>query len=143
MYFILAIMGGVIGLAVTGAAVFTVWSAFDAAKREQRAGEADKLLDWRRAETLRQWTAMDYGALLLFVIGGMLLLADLIAVIRDRESYPFYHYGYLFAAFIFMVAGMLFMVARLGGLLRRPIAPKASEALPPLQNEHGQPYQTD
>lgn len=76
---------------------------------------------------------MDYAALFVFMIGAMLLLSDLIAVHRDRASYPYYHYGYLFSAFIFMLVGMLVTVLRLGLLLRRPS----------LQDKHEKPGQTD
>lgn len=108
MYMTLAIAGSILGLVVTGAVVFTVWRVLDAAK----SGDSDF------TAALRRWTVMDAAAVLVFVIGSLLLLSDLLAVMRDRSSYPYYHYGYLFVAFILMVVGMLVMVTRLAVVLR-------------------------
>jgi hypothetical protein len=150
MYTILIIFGGCIGLIVTGAAFYTVWSVMEMRKQQlhqQQQKQHIQQLDITAGYTgqsveirdiLRSWTAMDYGAIGVFVIGMMLLIADLFAVIRDRESYPYYHYGYLFSAIIFVLVGMMFMVVRLGVILRSP--PKAE---PTLLDDDNEPSQTN
>jgi len=144
MYSVLTITGGVIGLIVTGAAVFVAWSGIEAARRDKLENKQADGGESSRMESLRRWTVMDYAALTLFVLGSLLLFADLIAVSRDRESYPYYHYGYLFSAFIFMIVGMLFTTVRLGVLLHRPKnLNHVSDGLPPLHHEHGEPYKAD
>lgn len=120
MYNTLIIIGGFIGLIVTGAAVYTVWSVKEQSSRQQDelTSQFSKDPSEQFKDVLRSWTAMDYAAIAVFVIGIMLIIADLFAVIRDRDSYPYYHYGYLFCAFIFVLVGMMFMVVRLGVILR-------------------------
>ncbi len=150
MYNTLIIVGGFIGLIVTGAAIYTVWSVM-----EQRSRQGDpsneQLRSDKRAEfndVLRSWTAMDYAAIAVFVIGMMLIIADLFAVIRDRDRYPYYHYGYLFCAFIFVLVGMMFMVVRLGVLLRtngekQTELSSASKTELTLLDEDNEPEQTN
>lgn len=124
MYTVLMIFGGIVGLIVTGAAFYTVWSVMEMRKQAHSV----KIRD-----AMRSWTAMDYGAIGVFMIGMMLLLADLFAVIRDRESYPYYHYGYLLCAIIFVLIGMMFMVVRLGVIVHS--APKAESTFPHNDDE--------
>ena len=140
MYFVLALCGGILGLFVTGAAVFTIWSVMDTArKRKQDNGSGGHTAQATElADALRRWTVMDYASLFIFVIGALLLLSDLFAVARDRASYPFYHYGYLFAAFIFMTVGMLVIVLRLAIVLRTP-----SSSYSPADNQLSEPSKTD
>ncbi|MEX2414513.1 MAG: hypothetical protein WD424_00095 [Paenibacillaceae bacterium] len=148
MYTILITIGGFIGLIVTGAAFYTVWSVMEQRKQQSGlvAGHVDQSVMHR--DVLHSWTAMDYAAIGVFVIGVMLMIADLFAVIRDRESYPYYHYGYLFSAFIFVLVGMMFMVVRLGVILRPdPNIPaevtSAPESKSTFLHDDNQPDKTD
>ncbi|WP_248924950.1 hypothetical protein [Paenibacillus hamazuiensis] len=109
MNFLLALFGGLIGLFVTGAAVFMAWLYLQHRKQpETSAYEPPVLL---------KWTSFDYALIILFLIGSLFLFTDALAVIRDRESYPLYHYGYLLCGFVFTFLGMLFMVVRLALVL--------------------------
>lgn len=146
MYTILIIFGGCVGLIVTGAAFYTAWSVMEMRKQQQQheqqqqsdieAGYKGQSVEIR--DVLRSWTAMDYAAIGVFVIGMMLMIADLFAVIRDRDSYPYYHYGYLFCAIIFVLVGMMFMVVRLGVIVRS--SPKTEST---FLNNDNEPSQTD
>jgi uncharacterized membrane protein len=136
MYTTLVIIGGFIGLIVTGAAFYTVWSVMEQRKQQSDLGKGHKGHKVKHGDVLRSWTAMDYAAIGVFVIGILLIIADLFAVIRDRASYPYYHYGYLFCAFIFVLVGMMFMVIRLGVILSPPVEPT-------LPHDHNQPDKTD
>jgi uncharacterized membrane protein len=147
MYTILIIFGGCIGLIVTGAAFYTVWSVMEMRRQQNvqhhhiqaaavEAGYNTQSVEIR--DVLRSWTVMDYGAIGVFVIGMMLMIADLFAVIRDRDSYPYYHYGYLFCAIIFVLVGMMFMVVRIGVILRS--SPKAKST---FLDDDNKPEQTD
>jgi uncharacterized ion transporter superfamily protein YfcC len=123
MYNILAIAAGVIGTIVTIAAIFTVWyvgKAFRNAKKTSFAAD-----DGRRPEEFKQsvdrllrWTFFDYAVLFVFFTGFLFLLSDLLGVVRDQESYPYYHYGYLLTGVTFSTLGMLFMVVRFSVVLR-------------------------
>ncbi|MFB6367497.1 hypothetical protein ACFCP7_26315 [Paenibacillus elgii] len=62
---------------------------------------------------LARWTFFDYALLALFLIGSLFLFTDLLAVLRDAEQYPPYHFPYLLCGFVFTVAGMLMMLVRL------------------------------
>ncbi|MCP3775090.1 hypothetical protein NLX71_17595 [Paenibacillus sp. MZ04-78.2] len=62
---------------------------------------------------LARWTFFDYALLALFLIGSLFLFTDLLAVLRDAEQYPLYHFPYLLCGFVFTVAGMLMMLVRL------------------------------
>jgi hypothetical protein len=142
LYMTLTIIGGIVGLVVTGAAFYTVWIAYEANKRLRETNvDSDEHPLWRR------WTVMDYAALGLFAIGALFMFSDLLAIMRDRHSYPFYHYGYLFIAFIFMLIGMLFMVVRLGVILRNPSKKKSavdsSDSDLALHDNHDQPDQAN
>jgi hypothetical protein len=75
----------------------------------------DTISHWQ--QVLFRWTYFDYALVLLFMCSMLFLAADLAAVLRDREAYPFYHYGYLASGFIFSLVSMLFMLIRLGMVL--------------------------
>ncbi|SCW32844.1 hypothetical protein SAMN04487970_100323 [Paenibacillus tianmuensis] len=62
---------------------------------------------------LARWTFFDYALLALFLIGSLFLFTDLLAVLRDAEQYPPYHFPYLLCGFVFTLAGMLMMLVRL------------------------------
>ncbi|KPV55111.1 hypothetical protein QJ48_34945 [Paenibacillus sp. A3] len=62
---------------------------------------------------LARWTFFDYALLALFAVGSLFLFTDLLAVLRDAEQYPPYHFPYLLCGFVFTLAGMLMMLVRL------------------------------
>ncbi|SFL27770.1 hypothetical protein SAMN03159341_104402 [Paenibacillus sp. 1_12] len=130
----LAVIAGLIGLLVTGSAVLMAWLTMnqlqDKRKHETSNG---RLLDGTFRHLLR-WTFFDYALIGVFTIGSMFLLADLLAVIRDAQSYPLYHYGYLVCGFVFMIFGMLFMVLRLSLVLS--LVRMESVLSGPNQHEH-------
>jgi hypothetical protein len=42
----------------------------------------------------------------------------LLGVLRDRQSYPLYHFGYLLSGIVFALLGMLFLLLRHGIVLQ-------------------------
>lgn len=114
MYITLAVFASVLGLAVTGAAVYTAWYVY----RLRRGGGEEPAGEPLDRTVLLRWTLFDYALLLLSLIGLLFLLTDLIGVLRDRDLYPYYHYGYLLSGFIFTLLGLLFMLTRLFLVLR-------------------------
>ncbi|MDF2962704.1 MAG: hypothetical protein K0S39_4439 [Paenibacillus sp.] len=147
MKLILAIVGGSMGLLVTASAVFMAWALFqhrknqsnqEAAQGNLSDGETISSINAVSAVMLR-WTFFDYALIAVFTIGSLFLFTDVIAVIRDAQSYPLYHYGYLLCGFVFTLFGMLFMVLRLAFVLTlvRPDRPAG------LPNNHNQPSGAD
>ncbi len=111
LYTILQVFAAILGLAVTGGAVYTVWRLFQAKGKTGAPGKLERQL-------LLRWTVFDYAVLALVLIGLVFLLADVIGVIKDRDQYPYYHYGYLLSGFIFSLVGLVFMLVRLAMVLR-------------------------
>lgn len=112
----LAILGGVTGLIVTASAVMLVlFMLQQRSKKEQDATPGQN--EPGGANMLLQWTYFDYALIGVFAIGSLFLFTDVVAVIRDADSYPLYHYGYLLSGFVFTLLGMLFMVLRLAAVL--------------------------
>ncbi|GAB7056597.1 MULTISPECIES: hypothetical protein [unclassified Paenibacillus] len=121
MMTLLALFGGALGLAVTGSAVLLAWSVFAGA--QARKGEPDgeengppgNPSGWlqKSAPHLLKWTYFDYALLVLFMVGSMFLFTDLVAVLRDADQYPPYHFGYLLCGFVFTLSGMLMLIVRL------------------------------
>ena len=113
----LAVVGGVVGLTATGSAVLMGWTLYSQSKASppEAAENGDPLSSFylHAAPHLSRWTFFDYTLFALFVIGSLFLFTDLIAVLRDKDSFPPYHYGYLLCGFIFTLAGMLMMALRL------------------------------
>lgn len=114
MYTTLAVFASVLGLTVTGAAVYTAWYVFQLRKGEA-PGQTRGLFDH---SALLRWTVFDYALLMLSLTGLLFLLVDLIGVMKERDLYPYYHYGYLLSGFIFTLLGVLFMLSRLFLVLR-------------------------
>ncbi|MCR8643919.1 hypothetical protein NV379_14785 [Paenibacillus sp. N1-5-1-14] len=107
---IIAIIGSLIGLAVTGGAIYTVWFMLQARKLSegQDAGNKPHHLP---VELLR-WNVLDYMLIGLFLVGMLMLGADLFAVLRDKASFPDYHIAYLVGGFIFSFLGMVLLFLR-------------------------------
>jgi len=138
MYIALAIFASVIGLFVTGAAIFTAWAYYSSRHRPADSGKegqpsaAGSTLDW-----FMRWTVADYAVLFLFGFGFVFLVTDLVGVAKDRELYPMYHYAYLLSGIIFASMGMLFTFVRLALVLR--LTGKSA----PVGHHAGEPNQTE
>jgi hypothetical protein len=147
LYSILAFFAVVLGLAITGAAIFTVWSIMQRHKKQpQPDGAADSespalkhSFSRQAGQYLLKWTVFDYAVLALILIGLVFLFTDVLAVMRDRQSYPYYHYGYLLCGFIFSLVGVIFMTVRLAIVLRSSRADDDFSAV----NNHHKPDETN
>ncbi|MGN7382972.1 Uncharacterised protein [Chlamydia abortus] len=140
MYTTWAIFAGVVGLIVTGAAVFTVWHVYFAAQQDaDRQGKPapGHSLESRVSSYFLQWTVLDYVMLGLIVTGLLFLFVDLLAVMRNPGRFPYHHHAYLMVGFVFSFLGTLFMVVRLA-LTLQSIRPSATG-----EEHHDQPEQTD
>lgn len=122
MYIALAVLAALIGLAVCGAAVFTAWYYQSCKRRaEEKEDRAEEAFPGN--SLLLRWTVMDYAVVFLAAFGLLFLFADVLAVLRDRQSFPYYHYGYLLIGFVMSFIGLLLLVVRLFVLLRIVGAP--------------------
>lgn len=132
MYTALTIFAALVGLAVCGAAAFTAWYHLIHKKSAQSEGvsHADSL-------ALR-WTVLDWSVVAVVAIGLLFLLADVIGVLHERDSYPYYHYGYLLIGFVFSCLGLLLLVSRIFLLLRVVGTPSLS-----LPHDENKPNQAD
>ena len=104
-YHVLSIAAGIAAILVAGFGIFAVYAAF-----------TDKSGAFRAA--LRRWTVFDYFLLGLFLLGTLFLLSDVSAVMRDRDAYPYYHYGYVLSGFVYNTLAGIFLFVRLGLTLR-------------------------
>ncbi|WP_156043134.1 hypothetical protein [Paenibacillus sp. UNC451MF] len=116
MKMILAILAGGVGLIVTASAVLLIWFVYQLRSNKEQENTHSGQLP-AVASLLLQWTFFDYALIGVFAIGSLFLFTDVLAVIRDADSYPLYHYGYLLCGFVFTLFGMLFMIARLAVVL--------------------------
>jgi hypothetical protein len=134
MNIILAFLAGGIGLLVTASAILMAWLAMQRHKNIRNQETSQGSLQQGISRQMLQWTFFDYALILVFAIGSLFLFTDVLAVIRDAQSYPLYHYGYLLCGFIFTLFGMLFMILRLSVVLSLI----RSQCLfsPPNQNDH-------
>ncbi|MDB5054891.1 MAG: hypothetical protein JWM44_2941 [Bacilli bacterium] len=134
MYFVLAMFAAILGLAVTAAAVFTIWSILQQ-RKESNEGKSSihASFSQQASQYFLKWTVFDYSILILFAAGMLFLFVDVIGVMRERQSYPFFHYGYLLSGFLFSLLGMLFIVARLVIVLRLV---RVHNELPAVNDHH-------
>jgi hypothetical protein len=148
MYTALAIFASILGLFVTGAALFTAWFVHQERKPNPSQQELDPAqpsdngtpVDQSRA-LLQRWMVWDWAVIMLFGAGAVFLFTDLLAVSRDRAQYPPYHYGYLLCGFIFCIMGMLFAFIRILTLLslnRGSRAPGADHSDEPEHAYHAE-----
>lgn len=134
----LAILGSLIGLFVTGSAIFTIWYISQQGKSAARQ-DMEKVEHAEIARNLLlKWSLLDYTVLCMFCIGTLFLLVDVVAMIRDRSSYPLYHLSYLVFGVVFSFLGMLFMLVRLVAVLNLS-RPSGSSA----PDNHYKPNQAD
>jgi hypothetical protein len=111
LYTSLTVFAAVLGLLVTGSAVYTAWYLLQQRGKNTAPGAPER-------QALLRWTVFDYALLTLVLVGLVFLLVDLIGVLKDKDLYPYYHYGYLLSGFIFTLLGLVFMLARLSLVLR-------------------------
>jgi putative exporter of polyketide antibiotics len=114
MYTLLGFFAAFLGVLITAGATYTIWSIVKQRKNQQNKQSVSETV----VRYLLKWSFMDYAIIIVFICGMLFLLAEVIAVMKDRESFPLYHYGYLLSGFIFSLLGMLFMVARFAVVLR-------------------------
>lgn len=130
MYAVLSIAAAAVALVVAGFGVFAIYILLYSGQRETFRG------------ALKRWTVFDYVIFSLFLIGSLFLLADLAGVLRDRDAYPFYHYGYLLSGFIYNLLAGVFLFVRLGLTLRMAGGEPAASDGPPLSSDdEGEPQQ--
>jgi hypothetical protein len=138
----LAIFGGLLGLMVTGIALYTAWIIHQLWKQQSASPRAFSSAEIA-ARYLSQWTVMDFAILGVSAIGFLLLAADLFAVMRDRASFPPYHIFYLLCGLIFLMMGVLLLVVRLFVVIGIN-SPHAEASQRPVSPEHhDQPNNTD
>jgi len=149
LYTLLAVAAAIVALLVTGFGVFAAYMAFGSRRDAVR-------------KALGRWTVFDYLIVAVFLIGTMFLLADVVGVMKDRDAYPYYHYGYLLSGFVYNVLAGIFLFVRLGMTFRllgeREAAaaeaaagaaeagaaasdPAASDAPAPPGDDHREPHQ--
>jgi hypothetical protein len=138
----LAIFGGLLGLMVTGVALYTAWVIHQLWKQQAASPRAFSSAVIA-ARYLSHWTVLDSAILGVSVIGLLLLAADLFAVMRDRASFPPYHFFYLLCGLIFSMMGVLLFVVRLFVVIgiNRPQAEPSQSTVSP--KHHNQPNDTD
>ncbi|MDQ1909737.1 hypothetical protein RAC89_04350 [Paenibacillus sp. GD4] len=138
----LAIVGALLGLLVTGIAVWTAWLLHKAPVKpeaQQAKGEsADSPLP-KQAHMFLQWTVFDYAVLTLFLLGTLLLGMNLLQALQDAASFPPYHIPYLLCGVIFSFLGMLMIVLRLAMTMSLARGNRPA----PVPDEHHQPAHTE
>ncbi|MDQ0889918.1 hypothetical protein QFZ81_005006 [Paenibacillus sp. V4I9] len=112
MNMILAIIGGLLGLFVTGVGIYTAWMVHQLWKQQgaapKPAGQVEIAVKY-----FSKWTVIDYAVILLFIIGLLLLLAELFAVWRDQTVIANFYFSYLLTGIIISAMGMLLLFVRL------------------------------
>jgi len=126
---LLAILGGAAGLIATAGVVYAAWTIVTYRRdREKKAELAHQESDPANLQengsvpaypaALLRWTLLDQIVVGLFILGALLLLTNLIAVIRDRASYPEYQYAYLLCGVVFALLAVSILLLRLFMLLQ-------------------------
>jgi hypothetical protein len=141
LYIALAIFGGVLGLLITGIAFYTAWMVHQLWRQQAASPRAVSKTDIA-SRYLSKWMMLDYALLGLVMIGFFLLLADLLAVLRDKAAYPPFHLAYLLCGIVFLAIGMLLLLLRMAIILStgKSKTEISSGAVSPQHNH--QPKQT-
>ncbi|MBP1989210.1 hypothetical protein [Paenibacillus eucommiae] len=140
----LAIFGGIAGLLITGIAIYTAWVIHQLWSQQAASPRAFSVTEIA-ARYLSRWTTLDYGVLGVSVIGVLFLMADLMAIMRDRTSglVHSYHFAYLLCGIIFSVLGMLMLFARLLLVIGIAKAKGSSSQSPISPKQHNKPDDAD
>jgi membrane-bound ClpP family serine protease len=112
MNLFLALLGAVVGLFVTGAGIYTAWTVHQLWRQQAAAPRAVSQVDIA-VTYFSRWTIIDYSVVGLFLIGLLLMLAELVAVGRDHTEIANFHWAYLLTGIIMSVMGMLLLFLRL------------------------------
>jgi hypothetical protein len=135
MYTMLKIFAIVLGVLLTSGAIYTIIAII-----RQRNTQLKKLTFSQTAgRYFLKWSFFDYAVIVVFLSGMLFLLVEVIAVVKDKASFPFYHYGYLLCGFIFSLLGMLFLLVRFAIVLRMI---RGMEGISFINN-HQEPDQAD
>jgi magnesium-transporting ATPase (P-type) len=114
MYPMLRVFAIVLGALLTSGVIYTIITIF-----KQRKKQPDKLTySQTAARYFLRWSFFDYAVILVFLCGMIFLLVEVIAVLKDKASFPYHHYGYLLSGFIFSLLGMIFLLVRFVIVLR-------------------------
>jgi hypothetical protein len=135
MYTTLGFFAAVLGLIIISGAIYTIGSIIKQSKKLQNGQSLSKLA----GRYFLRWSLFDYAVLVIFLSGMLFLLTEVIAVLRDRTSFPYYHYGYLLCGFTFSLIGMLFVMVRLVLVLRMVRDTDSSS----LVNDHQKPKEAN
>ncbi|QGQ97398.1 hypothetical protein EHS13_22180 [Paenibacillus psychroresistens] len=135
MYTILGVLAAVLCVLITAGTIYTIWSIV----RQRNNQQSKQPISETVGRYFLKWSFMDYAIIIVFLCGMLFLLAEVITVMKDRESFPLYHYGYLLSGFIFSLLGMLFMVARFAIVLRMV---QSMDRIA-LVDHHNEPNDTD
>lgn len=112
MSLFLSILGGIVGLFVTGAGFYTAWSVHQLWRQQAASPRAVSQVEIA-VTYFSRWTYIDFSVVGLFVIGLLLLIAELLAVGRDHTEIANFHWGYLLTGIIICAMGMLLLFIRL------------------------------
>jgi hypothetical protein len=96
------------GICVIAATTWEMWKLWRATRANPETPLSTHLL-----RLFSRLTWLDIAMTMLFIVGMMFLLADVIAMGRDRLLYPMYRYGYLLSSFCYLLFGMLFLWLRM------------------------------
>lgn len=136
MYIALAVFAAILALLIVSVSIYTIWSIWYQARHLK--GKLKDNVNTVVSSYFMKWTWLDYAILLLFLVGMIFLLTDVIAVMRDAELYPAYHFGYLLSGFVFSALAMLFLFIRFAMTLKLI---HSSRSL--TEKHHHKPTQTD
>ncbi|SDO29863.1 hypothetical protein SAMN04487897_111109 [Paenibacillus sp. yr247] len=137
MNMLLAIIGGLLGLFVTGAAIYTAWMIHQLWRQQAAAPKAASQVEIA-VKYFSRWTIIDYAVVGLFIIGLILLLAELFAILRDQTALASFHFSYLLTGIIISAMGMLLLFVRLVvvlGFIKSGVLHRTVTVAPNHQNE--------
>ncbi|RTE01995.1 hypothetical protein [Paenibacillus whitsoniae] len=111
MNMLLTVIGAFIGLFVTGAALYTAWTVHHLWRQQAASPRAVSQVEIA-VTYFSKWTILDFSAIGLFLIGFVLLLAELVSVHRGQTEATL-HFMYLLSGMIYCSLGMLLLIVRL------------------------------
>ncbi|OCT12123.1 hypothetical protein A8709_30180 [Paenibacillus pectinilyticus] len=112
MNLVLAIIGGIVGLFVTGAGIYTAWSVHQLWRQQAASPRAVSQVEIA-VTYFSRWTVIDFSVVGLFIIGLLLMIAELVAVGRDHTEIANFHWAYLLTGIIISAMGMVLLFLRL------------------------------
>lgn len=128
MNLFLAIMGAVVGLFVTGAGIYTAWTVHQLWRQQAASPRAVSQVEIASTYFSR-WTIIDFSVVGLFIIGLLLMVAELVAVGRDHTEIANFHWAYLLTGIVLSAMGMLLLFIRLIVVLSFPTGKGQAQGL--------------